>query len=130
MASRPMFYIIDGHALAYRQYFALPVASFNTRSGEPTNATFGFARTLLDILQRDKPQYLAVSFDKGLSGREQLYDEYKGTRDKMPGELLTQMERISQLVTAFNIPILAHPGYEADDVIGTVVPMAEAQDVD
>ena len=130
MASRPMFYLIDGHALAYRQYFALPVASFNTRSGEPTNATFGFARTLLDILQRDRPQYLAVSFDKGLSGRDELYGEYKGTREKMPGELITQMDRITQMVKAFNIPILACDGYEADDVIGTIVPLIEAEGVD
>ncbi len=130
MASHPMFYLIDGHALAYRQFFALPVASFNTRSGEPTNATFGFARTLLDILQKDKPQYLAVSFDKGLSGRDQLYDEYKGTRDKMPGELITQLDRITQMVKAFNIPILAHEGYEADDIIGTIVPHIEAENVD
>jgi DNA polymerase-1 len=130
MTSRPIFFLIDGHALAYRQFFALPVASFNTRSGEPTNATFGFARTLLDILQKDKPQYLAVSFDKGLSGRDQLYDEYKGTRDKMPGELITQMERITQMVKAFNIPILAHEGYEADDIIGTIVPLIEAENVD
>ncbi len=127
MASRPIFYLIDGHALAYRQYFALPVASFNTRSGEPTNAVFGFARTLLDILQKDKPDYLAVSFDRGLSGRDELYGEYKGTREKMPGELITQMERIGQLVKAFNIPILACEGYEADDIIGTVVPVAEAE---
>jgi DNA polymerase-1 len=120
-----MFYLIDGHALAYRQFFALPVASFNTRAGEPTNATYGFARTLLDILQREKPQYIAVSFDRGLSGRGELFGEYKGTREKMPGELIVQMERIEQLVTAFNMPVLALEGYEADDMIGTVVGQPE-----
>jgi DNA polymerase-1 len=124
-----MFYIIDGHALAYRQFFALPVTSFSTRAGEVTNATFGFARSLLDILQHDKPEYIAVSFDRGLSGRGDLYGEYKGTREKMPGELATQLERIQQLVEAFNMPILALEGYEADDVIGTIVKQAEAQDV-
>lgn len=129
MATRSMFYIIDGHALAYRQFFALPVASFNTRAGEPTNAVYGFARTLLDILQREKPAYIAVSFDKGLSGRETLYTEYKGTREKMPGELQSQMERIFQLVEAFNMPQLAVEGYEADDVIGTIAPQAEAAGV-
>jgi DNA polymerase-1 len=124
-----MFYVIDGHALAYRQFFALPVTSFSTRAGEPTNATYGFARTLLDILQRDKPQYIAVSFDRGLSGRDQLYEKYKGTREKMPGELVTQMKRINELVEAFNMPLLALDGYEADDVIGSIVPQAEAQGV-
>ncbi len=127
MAQRPMFYIIDGHALAYRQFFALPVSSFNTRSGEPTNAVYGFARTLMDIMQREKPEYFAVSFDKGLSGRDDLFGEYKGTREKMPGELVTQMQRITQLVEAFNMPLLALEGYEADDVIGSVI--AQAPDV-
>lgn len=129
MRTRPTFYLIDGHALAYRQFFALPVGSFSTRSGEPTNAVYGFARTLMDILQKEKPQYIAVSFDKGLSGRDELYGEYKGTREKMPSDLVTQMKRINELVEAFNMPILAKKGYEADDVIGTVVPQAEAQGV-
>lgn len=130
MSERPMFYLIDGHALAYRQFFGLPVAGFTTRAGEPTNATYGFARLLLDILQHDCPQYLAVSFDMGLSGRDELYGEYKGTREKMPEELQIQMKRIDQLVKAFNVPVLALEGYEADDVIGTVVGQAEAQGVD
>jgi DNA polymerase I len=128
-SSRPMFYVIDGHALAYRQFFALNAANFTTRAGEPTNAIFGFARTLLDILQKDKPDYLAVSFDMGLSGRDQLYGEYKGTRDKMPDELESQITRIMEMVEAFNIPILASEGYEADDVIGSIVPQAEAEQV-
>jgi DNA polymerase-1 len=127
MASRPMFYIIDGHALAYRQFFALPVASFSTRAGEPTNAVYGFARTLLDILSKDKPEYIAVSFDQGLSGRDVLYSDYKGTREKMPGELSSQLNYIVQLVSAFNMPILEKDGFEADDVIGSVVGQAEAQ---
>lgn len=129
MASRPMFYVIDGHALAYRQFFALPQAGFSTRSGEPTNAVYGFARTLLDIIQQKKPEYIAVSFDRGLSGRDVRYGDYKGTREKMPDELRTQMERIKQLVEAFNMPLLAMDGYEADDVIGTIAPQAEAQGV-
>ncbi|MBI1278163.1 MAG: DNA polymerase I [Anaerolineaceae bacterium] len=130
MASRPMFYIIDGYALAYRQFFALPLNSFTTRTGEPTNAVFGFARTLMDIMQKNKPEYIAVSFDRGLSGREELYSEYKGTREKMPGELRQQLERISQLVEAFNMPLLAMDGFEADDVIGTIAPQAEALGID
>src|SRR5262249_34499882 len=117
-------------ALAYRQFFALPLASFSTRAGEPTNATFGFARTLLDILQKDRPKYLAVSFDMGLSGREELYGEYKGTREKMPSELERQIVRIQQIVEALNIPVLAKEGYEAADLIGTVAPQAEAEGVD
>lgn len=130
MSTRPVLYLIDGHAVAYRSFFALPSGGFSTRTGEPTNATFGFTRVLLDLLEKDQPDYLAVSFDRGLSGRDTLYDEYKGTRDKMPDELSVQMARIQQVVQAFNIPVLACDGYEADDVIGTVARQAVARGVD
>ncbi|MFW5708599.1 MAG: DNA polymerase I [Chloroflexota bacterium] len=123
-ASRPIFYLIDAHAVAYRQFFGLPLASFSTRAGEPTNATYGFTRILLDILQKDRPDFLAVTFDMGLSGRDTLYAEYKGTRGKMPDELSVQMDRIVQVVRAFNIPVLAMEGYEADDIIGTITQQA------
>ncbi|GIK27389.1 MAG: DNA polymerase I [Chloroflexota bacterium] len=125
----PRMILIDGHAVAYRQFFALPVESMSTRAGEPTNAVFGFTRILLDILQKDRPDYLAVSFDMGLSGRDVLFGEYKGTREKMPDELRSQLERIDEVVRAFNIPVLTLDGYEADDVIGTATRQAEAQDV-
>lgn len=126
----PKLILIDGYAVAYRQFFALPVESMSTKSGEPTNAVFGFTRVLLDVLQRDKPEYLAVSFDLGLSGRDTLYTEYKGTREKMPDELRSQIEKIDRVVRAFNIPVLQMEGFEADDVIGTVAPQAEAAGVD
>lgn len=122
--TRPMFYLIDGHAVAYRQYFGLK-GTFSTKSGEQTNAVFGFTRALLDILQKDQPQYLAVTFDAGLSGREALFEPYKGTRAKMPTDLEAQLARIEQVVRAFNIPVLMVEGYEADDVIGTVASMTE-----
>lgn len=128
-ADRPTLIMIDGHALAYRQFFALPLDSFTTTSGEPTNATFGFARNLLDILEKDTPEYLLVTFDRGLSGRDVLFSDYKGTRDKMPDELRVQMERIRELVAAFNIPILDKDGFEADDLLGTLSDQAEAAGV-
>ncbi|MCB9452508.1 MAG: DNA polymerase I [Anaerolineaceae bacterium] len=127
---RPLFVIIDGHALAYRQFFALTGKTFTTSAGEPTNAIYGFARTLLDILEKVRPDYLALSFDRGLSGRDDLYGEYKGTREKMEDDLRRQLDPIEEMVTAFNIPILALEGYEADDVIGTVAQQAEALAVD
>lgn len=130
MGSRPVFYIVDGHAVAYRQFFALQIKTFSTRAGEPTNATFGFARTLLDILLKNRPDYIAISFDRGLSGREDLYSEYKGTREKMPPELSVQIERIQEVVKAFNMPVLAVDGYEADDVIGTTARQMADKDVD
>ncbi len=129
MATRPKLYLIDGHAVAYRQYYALPLASFNTRQGEPTNATFGFTRILLDILQKDKPEYVAVSFDLGMSGRDALYGQYKGHRERMEDDLRRQITRIVEVVQAFNMPVMALEGYEADDVIGTAAAQAETQGV-
>ena len=122
--------MIDGHAVAYRQYYALPVEAFSTRLGEPTNATYGFARTLLDILEKDSPDYLLVAFDQGTSNRDKLYAEYKGTRDKMPDDLRKQMDRIRELAQAFNIPILEIEGYEADDILGTLAAQAEGEGLD
>jgi DNA polymerase-1 len=128
--ARPVLYLIDGHAVAYRQFHALPEAGFSTKSGEITNAVYGFTRILMDILLDKQPKYLAVTFDRGLSGREEYYPDYKGTREKMPESLGQQIERIFQVVDAFNIPILAIDGMEADDIIGTTAMQALAQDVD
>jgi DNA polymerase I len=125
-----MLYILDGHALAYRHYFAQAQNRLTTASGEPTGAVYGFARTLLDILTKDKPQYLLVAFDEGLTGRDELYPDYKGTREKMPDELDMQMARIRQLVESFNIPILAKDGYEADDLMGTIARQSAAMGID
>lgn len=117
--------LIDGHALAYRMFFALPVAGFSTKAGEPTNAVFGFIRTVFDrILSPNPPKYFAVSFDVGSTFRDDLFPEYKGTREKMPDELALQIGRIKQIIRALNIPILEQEGYEADDVLGTVARLA------
>lgn len=129
MSTPPLLYLIDGHAVAYRQYFALRSPNFVTSKGIPTNATFGFTRLLLDILQKERPDYLAVSFDMGLSGRDTLYPDYKGTREKMDDELRQQIDWIIEVVRAFNIPVLALEGYEADDVIGTAVAQVAGLDV-
>jgi DNA polymerase I len=128
--SNPKLVLIDGHALAYRVFFALPLESFTTKKGEPTNATYGFTRTLLDLLLADDaPQYLAVSFDVGATFRDELFAEYKGTREKMPDDLSVQITRIREVVDAFNIPILEVEGYEADDVLGTIARQAKAEGV-
>ncbi len=119
----PTLYLIDGHALAYRMYFALTAGGgsqrWQTSSGEPTAGTYGFARELLRILEQEKPEYIAVAFDTGKTFRDEIYPQYKGTRAKMPDDLRPQIERIRQLVDAFNIPRLEMEGYEADDVLGS-----------
>ncbi|MFQ3565724.1 MAG: DNA polymerase I [Aggregatilineales bacterium] len=129
-SSRPLFYILDGHALAYRYFFAQSTRPLTTSRGEVVSAIYGFARGLLDVLLKERPRYIAVSFDDGFSGREQIYTAYKAHRAEMPDDLQKQIDRIQALVQAFNIPILMYPGYEADDLIGTVARQAEAQGVD
>ncbi|MCB9459305.1 MAG: DNA polymerase I [Anaerolineaceae bacterium] len=130
MSERPVLYLIDGHAVAYRQFFALQRVPMSTQAGEPTAAVFGFTRILLDILSNVKPRYLAVSFDMGLSARDEWFPEYKGTREKMPDDLATQLPRIQQVVETLNIPVLTKENTEADDVIGTVAKQAQEQGVD
>ncbi len=119
----PTLYLIDGHALAYRTFFALTrgaTGGFTTRNGEPTAGIFGFTSVLLRLFEQENPDFLAVAFDTGKTFRDELYTEYKATRAKMPPELQSQIERIRQLVDAFNIPRLERENYEADDVMGSV----------
>lgn len=126
----PVLYLIDGHALAYRTYFAITGGSkerLATRSGEPTAGVLGFASVLLRLLEQEKPEYLAVAFDTGRTFRDQIYAEYKATRAKMPDDLRPQMERIRQLVDAFGFPRLEMEGYEADDVLGSIARQAAAK---
>lgn len=128
----PTLYLIDGHALAYRAYFALAAVGdrWHTAAGEPTAAVYGFTAKVLEVLEKDRPDYLAVSFDLGRTFRDDLYPEYKGTRAKMPDDLHAQIERIKQVVTALAIPTFTAEGYEADDVLGTVAVQAAQQGVD
>jgi DNA polymerase I len=119
----PILYLLDGHALAYRAYYALTrgtPGSFTTQSGEPTAGIFGFTSILLRILEQEQPDYIAVAFDTGKTFRDEIFPEYKATREKMPDDLQPQIGRIRQLVDAFNIPRLERERYEADDVLGSV----------
>jgi len=126
----PSLYLIDGHALAYRTYYALTRGSssaFITRSGEPTAGVFGFTSVLLRILEQERPDYIAVAFDTGKTFRDDIFPEYKGTREKMPEDLQLQIERLRQLVDAFNIPRLEMENFEADDVLGSIAQQAVKQ---
>lgn len=121
----PILYLLDGHGLAYRAYYALTAGgtrtnAFQTSSGEPTAGVYGFTRILLRIFEQENPDYLSVVFDKGKTFRHEMYEDYKGTRAKMPDDLRTQVERMREIVDAFNIPRLEMENYEADDVLGSV----------
>ena len=112
-------------------YFALTAVGgsqrWQTSKGEPTAGIYGFARELLRIIEQEKPEYLAVAFDVGKTFRDNIFPEYKGTREKMPDDLRPQIKRIREMVDAFNIPRLELEGYEADDVLGSVARIAAEQ---
>lgn len=129
MTEKRTLVLIDGHALAYRAYFALP-ATFSTGEGEPTNAIYGFTSMLLAVWNERQPDYFIVAFDRGDTFRHQKYPDYKATREKMPDDLHSQIERIEQLVRAFNMPIFAKEGYEADDLLGTLARQAAEQEIE
>lgn len=119
-ASKPgSIVLVDGFALIFRAYFAIPT-TLSTSSGEQTNAVYGFAAMLLDVLQKRKPTHVAIALETGKTFRHELYADYKGTRAKMPEDLREQLERVNELIGALNIPIEMQDLYEADDIIGTL----------
>ncbi len=116
--------LIDGHALAYRAYHALP-QELRTARGEPTNAVYGFTSMLLNVLRDEQPDYIAVTFDVGRTFRHDAYQAYKAQRIAAPDDFTHQVSRIYEVLEAFNIPIYTVPGYEADDVLGTLAQQAK-----
>lgn len=117
------FLLIDGHALAYRYFFALERTAMKTEDNQPTWAVFGFFKAIFDLLQNDivRPDAIAVAFDVSRQTyRTEMYPEYKANRESMPDTLRSQLSLILEGLAALNIPILTKEGYEADDVIGTV----------
>jgi DNA polymerase-1 len=102
----------------------------STAAGEPTFAVYGFINMLLAVWKDYKPDYFIVTFDKGDTFRHEMYAEYKATRDKMPDDLSSQIDRIEQVVQAFNMPIFTKEGYEADDLLGTLANQAAAQGIE
>ncbi|MBX6362481.1 MAG: DNA polymerase I [Gemmatimonadetes bacterium] len=118
--TRPRLFLIDGYALIYRSFFAMISRPLTSSRGENTSAAWGVTKFLLRILEEHEPDYLGVVLDAGTSQRTERYPAYKATREKMPDELRASLPRIRELIEAFRIPVLELPGYEADDVIGTL----------
>jgi DNA polymerase-1 len=121
----PRLFLVDGYALIYRAFFALISRPLTTSKGENTSASWGIANFLQRLITKHQPEYLGWVHDSGLSFRHERYPAYKATREKLTEELQSDfdsgMERIREMVDAYRIPILTLPGYEADDVIGTLV---------
>lgn len=124
-------FIIDGHALCYRAYFAFIRNPLLNSSGQNTSAIFGFARMLLKLIKEQSPDYLAVAFDPPVkSFRFRLYEEYKANRQKMPDDMRSQVEEIKTMVKTLGLPLLEFPEFEADDVLGTVAEKYSSKNVD
>ncbi len=112
--------LLDGHSLAYRAFFALPVENFNTTTGQPTNAVYGFTSMLINVLRDEQPTHVGVAFDLSRQTfRLAEYPEYKAKRNKTPGEFSSQLPLIQEVLSSFRIPFLHLEGYEADDIIAT-----------
>ncbi|MCI1635867.1 DNA polymerase I [Bifidobacterium sp.] len=116
--------VVDGHSLAFRAFFALPTESFTTSSGQNTNAVWGFATMLAQVIESEHPTHLAVAFDvKGGTFRNTMLPQYKGTREAAPEELLSQLPLIQDLLKSLGVTYIEKPGYEGDDIIGTLATM-------
>jgi len=119
--------LIDGHALAYRMFFALERTGMKTTDGQPTWAVYGFFHALFDLLKKVKPDAMAVSFDLGRKTfRTEVFEEYKANRESMPDTLRSQMQFLHDGLEAMDIPIYQLENFEADDIIGTIAYKAKA----
>ncbi|MFB9314869.1 DNA polymerase I [Nocardioides plantarum] len=124
----PRLLLLDGHSLAYRAFFALPVENFSTTTGQHTNAVFGFTSMLINMLRDEQPTHIAVAFDVSRQTfRMEEYSEYKAKRNKSPDEFGGQLALIEEVLDALRIPYLKKPGFEADDIIATLTTQALAE---
>lgn len=131
MPDRKRLFIVDGHALAFRSFYAMMRQPMRNSRGEELGAVFGFATTLVRILDEEKPDYFAVAFDPpGPTFRHKQFPQYKATRQKMPEEMRTQMPRIMQVTDALGVPKLTVEDYEADDVMAAVALTAKGRGID
>ena len=121
-------YLIDGHALIFKMYYAFLRRPMINSKGEDTSILFGVTKYILDMIEREKPDYLAIAFDPpGGTFRNRIYPEYKATRDETPQLVIDSLEPLIGICRALRIPVLMIPDYEADDVIGSVAKKCEKE---
>ncbi|MFD9962794.1 DNA polymerase I [Amycolatopsis sp. NPDC058986] len=129
--ARPKLLLIDGHSMAYRAFFALPAENFRTKTGQVTNAVFGFTSMLINLLRDEAPTHLAVAFDLSRKTfRSEAYADYKANRSTTPDEFKGQVGLVEEVLGVLNIPALTKENYEADDIIATLTTQAVADDFD
>ncbi|MFH5822761.1 DNA polymerase I [Georgenia sp. AZ-5] len=127
MTQPPRLLLIDGHSMAFRAFYALPVENFSTRTGQVTNAVYGFLSMLIKLLAEEQPTHLAVAFDvSDQTFRTEEYAEYKGTRDATPQPFKGQVPLIQEILHAMNVPVLEKENYEADDILATLSTQASS----
>ena len=125
MADPGRLLVLDGHSLAYRAFYALPVENFSTSTGQPTNAVYGFTSMLVNLLRDEEPSHVAVAFDVSRrSFRTEKFPDYKATRSASPDGFKGQVELIKEVVRAFGVNALELEGFEADDIIATLATQA------
>ncbi len=130
-APRSRLLLLDGHSLAYRAFFALPVENFSTTTGQPTNAVYGFTAMLINVLRDEQPSHMAVTFDISRSNfRHDAYADYKAGRAETPHDFKGQVSLVREVLDALRVPIVCAEGYEADDVIATLATQAAADGMD
>ncbi|MGM7677823.1 DNA polymerase I [Microbacterium sp. A94] len=120
-SAKPTLMVVDGHSLAYRAFFALPVENFTTKDNQHTNAIYGFLSMLVNLIKAEKPTHLAIAFDTSRhSFRTDEYPEYKATRSESPQEFRGQVPLLQDVLAAMSIPVLTKEGFEADDILATL----------
>jgi DNA polymerase-1 len=123
--------LLDGHSLAYRAFYALPVENFSTTTGQPTNAVYGFTSMLINVLRDEQPTHVGVAFDVSRTTfRSEVFADYKANRSKSPDEFKGQVSLVQEVLTALRVPFLEVEGYEADDVIATLTARATREGYD
>ena len=126
--SKPLFLLIDGHSLAFRSYYALAKSkkgALRTSTGIPTSVCFGFLNSLLQVIESQQPEYVAIAFDLGEpTFRHEADANYKANRTETPEDFLIDVANLQQLLEALNFSVMTFPGYEADDVIATLAQKA------
>ncbi|MCW2670959.1 MAG: polA [Frankiales bacterium] len=129
--TRSRLLLLDGHSLAYRAFFALPVENFSTTDGQPTNAVYGFTAMLINVLRDEEPTHVAVTFDVSKSNfRHEAFADYKATRSETPSDFKGQVSLVREVLDALRIQVVTAEGFEADDVIATLATQAAADDMD
>lgn len=124
-------FLIDAYALIYRSYYAFIKMPRIDSKGRNTSAVFGFVNSLEDVLKRESPSHIAVAFDPaGPTFRHEAFEQYKAQREETPEVIRWSVPVIKDIIRAYNIPILEVPGFEADDVIGTIAGQAASEGFD